>query len=240
MIYVAAGGRGSRIRAEFAELGMPDIPKHLLPTTPDGEETLLARAVADVASVGHEPCVLANEENRSEIVQALRHQTANIVTHTNGSALGPFSFTQFLSPGETGFSVAGDVYIDQPDWRGFMAAHDERRRPVSFLVGQRHVPIGGAVFELSVNGDMISGFSRALIEQDDAVRNIGMYAFTMTHDVHDILTHEADDLPERQDAIASLLIESGLVGAYMHRGNFFNINTLADYEELLEYTSRVM
>jgi NDP-sugar pyrophosphorylase family protein len=237
MIYVAAAGRGTRIKPAMAERGLFDLPKHLLPTGEPNGNTLLRRNVARALRVGPAVTVLSNQQNHALIERSVAGLNVAVCDRGGSSSLGPFSFTNLLEPGETGYSVAGDVFIDELDWEGFVEAHRQSERPITFLVGQAAVQPTAAVFEVSDEG-AITNFRRADAPQDQAYRNIGVYAFDMTPPVVEILhEHSVSGTTDLQDKTATALIAESFVGAHLHRGDFFNINTIADYDELLLYTA---
>lgn len=244
MIYVAAGGNGTRIRAGMNERGFRGIPKHLLPTGEPGGETLLSRNVARAKLSDAGVAVVVNDANRTQVDTELSRMglsDADVKRLVQQSQLGPFSFTSFIDSEQTSFSIAGDIYIDHLNWRYFKASHELNAavRPVSFLVGRASVGPQAAVFEVAEDG-AITDFYRSGEQQDDVFRNIGVYAFTMSPPVTEIMEqYTANNEPDQQDKIALDLISAGLVRAHEHPGKFFNINTIQDYDDLRAHTARM-
>lgn len=244
MIYVAAGGNGTRIRAGMNERGFCDIPKHLLPTGETGGETLLSRNVTRAKLSDTDVAVVVNDANRAQVDAELSRiglSDTAVERLVQQSQLGPFSFTSFIDPERTSFSIAGDIYIDHLNWRYFKASHEINStvRPVSFLVGRASVGPQAAVFEVAEDG-AIKDFYRTSEQQTNVLRNIGVYAFTMSPPVVEIMEqYTANNEPDQQDKIALDLISAGLVRAHEHPSKFFNINTIQDYDDLRAHTARM-
>ena len=237
VIHVAAAGNGTRMQPAIEAMGYGDLPKHLLPTGEDGGQTLVARAAEAALDSGHDVMVHANETNLHRIAAGVGHLAVPIVTDTMGSPIGPFSFTDHVAAGLTAASVAGDVFIERPDWAGFLASHEQSAYPVSFLVGRVNGYPSNAVFDINETDGRVERFRRLTAEEDGVLRNIGMYVFTMTEPVMDILDFYAGRQAGQEDQAATDLVREGLVRAHIHPERFFNINCRADYESLRGYTA---
>lgn len=243
MIYVAAGGNGTRISADIVERGLGNIPKHLLPTGEPGGETLLSRNVRHAVRSDTDVAVMTNKANH-DLIDAELTKTGlppSIARRiAQDSRFGPFSFTSIMKPSDTAYSIGGDIYIEDLDWHDFQSAHEatEIDKPVSFLVGRTSVGPQAAVFEVDESGS-ITDFYRPKRNEDNVNRNIGVYAFTLSPPVIEILDQYANRYePEQQDKIALDLIGNGLVRAHVHAGRFFNINAIQDYDDLRAHTAR--
>jgi len=237
VIHVAAAGNGTRMQTALEEMGFEGLPKHLLPTGEYHEQSLVGRNIAAALETSHEVILHANENNYPLLAAGIGHLAIPIITDTLGSPLGPFSFTDHIAAGHTGASVAGDVFIEHPNWTDFLTAHEASRYPVSFLVGRVSGYPTNAAFDVNKSDGKIERFYRLTDEEHDIYRNIGMYAFTKTAEVVDVLEFYADRSAGEEDKVATDLIREGLVRAHIHPDRFFNINCRTDYESLLNFTA---
>ncbi len=241
MIYVAAGGHGTRMAHSFEAQGITPRVKHTLETgnLNDPSETLVRRSAVDALMAGAAVTVIVNTDNSSQISDTLNGLPVDIVTETEPSPLGPFRFAREHGQAAetTTYSVAGDTYIESPDWASFIHTHEDSRKPVSFLVGRTAIQPTNAVFELDSDGELIR-FYRAEIPEDTGAKNVGMYAITLTEPVIEILDAHRHSAEDQGDVIANSFISEGLAGAVIYNGIFFNINTLDDYNDLLRHTAQ--
>jgi len=242
MIYVAAGGVGSRIRPKLVEAGFDNKPKHLLdvfPVNDERSESLVRLNTLSSLRSGGPVTVLTNCENSLQIQKELDDLECIVDDGTHNSPIGPFSFTQLEQPGSTSFSIAGDVYIEGLDWGRFKSFHETGNKPVTFLVGRAAAKKSGAVFEVNPDDNSVENFYRSEASDTVVTRNVGVYGFTLTEPVVEILEHYARSETESHDQVASDLISGGYVQAMFHEPVFYNINGIGDYLELLQHTSKL-
>lgn len=238
-VQIAAGGYGTRLRAEMDRLGYQDVPKHLLPTSPGGSETLLGRIVRQALSAPGEGKVTihANEQNCLQILDHPDIDTrAKVVVSRFDNSLGPFT-DHLQRSGQRTLGCAGDFYADF-SWEGFVASHDAAGYPVSFMVGRTVAVDGGATFDIADDGQ-ITALYRADRTAPSELINIGAYIFDADSMVLKILDEMTGlDTPSKEDVLVQRLIGGGLVGAYVIDGVPFNINTLETYQALLDFNAQ--
>ncbi len=230
-IHVAASGEGKRILPAMKELGFEGFPKHLLPTGEPEARSLLSRATENALDHTANVKVHVNRENRGVIAKHLSHLAVPIVVDQDERPLGPFTFAKSIPQGGSAASVAGDVFIDGLDWSSFLEAHTQHEYPVSFLVGRVNAGASNAVFDVAEVG-RVERFRRLTDTEDNVFRNIGVYAFTLTEPVVEILQRYERFTAGHEDQIVLDLVAGGLVRAHEHVGKFFNINGAADYEAM--------
>ncbi len=234
-IHVMAAGNGTRMRQEIERLGYGNLPKHLLPTGTPGGETLLLKNIDDALAASSDVALHANASNQDAIRRSVGHLTVPIILSEPGP-LGPFGFTDHIPKGEAAASVAGDVYIANPDWDDFLVTHRSSGYPVSLLVGMTDGYDTSAVFDLDPSDGRVDSFHRLTEPRTNVYRNIGMYAFTATPPVLEILQGYQNKPAGQQDLIMDDFVAQRLVRAHVHPDPFFNINNGSDYSDLLAYT----
>ena len=242
-IYLAASGYGTRMRGAMDAMGYAHVPKHLLPTGEQINQTLLGRNLRIAKASGERVLLLVNEQNRPAIMAHPDIDTDSVTTLTDQAAsapLGPFRFVEHARQQGYAYSAscAGDVYIEGFDWTAFLRHHRQSKHAMTFMVGRVAAGETSAVFD--IDDGSVRAFRRLERFEEDVYRNIGVYAVDMHSPAVDIMRSylSAGDSPglARQDEIAADLIGEGFVGAYLHEGTFFNINRPTDYEALLSHT----
>jgi NDP-sugar pyrophosphorylase family protein len=236
MIYVVAGGQGSRIREGIERAGLGDTPKHLLPVTEQPGDTLVRRSALSAITTGHSVQIITNPDNHNGIDDNTADLDCITDKNLSTSSLGPFCFTESMGIGETSFGVSGDVYIEDLDWVRFVERQEYGGRPVTFLVKKEESREAGAVFEIDEPTQNITNFHRTDKVGLSVYRNIGVYGFTMTREIKRLVDTHSRFARQSYDEFAVGLIACGLVQAQLHDGHFVNINTLDDYNELLTHT----
>lgn len=239
-IHLAAAGKGTRMKAAIEEMGYGDRPKHLLPTGEPNGVTLVERNLQLARAATDQVYVHVNAANKRLIQDAVAIEPGElVVVDPDESPLGPFTFTDIMGPDQTGASVAGDVFIDGLSWEHVIKEHLANPHPVSFLVAKQTAPPGSATFGIDHETGQIKKFERSQ-ETQKTLRNVGLYIFTLCPPVIELLeAYTAMPGAGHEDAFATELVAAGLVRAQMHHGAFFNINGMADYIHLRDYTATV-
>lgn len=233
-IYVAAAGYNTRLREDIERWGFGNLPKHLLPTTRGGSETLLGRIVRQALSApgGRKVTIVANDDNATAIMSHpdVPH-AAKVKVGDHDNSLGPFT-QPLIESGQRTLGCAGDFFADFT-WAEFLENHEKQGYPVSFMVGQTVAVDGGAAFDVAKDGQ-ITALRRADRTSASELINIGAYILDpddMVLKILDEMNHI--DTPSKEDVLVNRLILNGLTGAYQVNGNPFNINTAESYLALL-------
>jgi NDP-sugar pyrophosphorylase family protein len=235
-IHIAASGTGSRMGPAIEAMGFEGLPKHLLPTGDPSGETLIGRNLTLAENISNDVVVHVNSDNQAVIQSQLALPGHRLITDPEVRPLGPFTFATSINPGETAASVAGDVYLQECPWQAAVDNHSVTPEPITFLVGRVLAPAGSAVFALDNTGK-ITGFERPT-EPAFGYRNIGLYIFTLTPPVVELVEEYAGlSTPAMEDKFALDAIAAGLVRAQAYPGVFFNTNNGSDYAALQAHTS---
>ena len=244
-IVVAAAGESSRMMRSMQEAGMPAGPKHLLPAFADSDVTLLGSNLASALGSDLHVVLHVNQQNHNVIVShpdVRRFLTdVEVAVQPDIRPLGPFSFMTdpvlHGTEGDTHFSIAGDVFLEDFNWADFIASHESAAgTSMSLLAGVVDAPAQSAIFGVRPDGsNIITGFQRYDTPRRNVLRNVGVYAVRVTPELTEPVTRYLDaGEHEQSDPLFRELAEAGLARVIEHRGYFKNMNTLADYQEHLD------
>lgn len=232
-ITISAAGQGSRIRKAMDGMGFPsNMPKSLLPT--GNGETLLGRITRQAMEVGHVKLYVNYDHVRT--IGESSDMPADISLLINRNIYGPLGpiYLDLQYTGRRCFMAAGDFWADFR-WSEFIAFHERHDKPVSILVGPSVPTTEGARFNVASDGTVTSWERREKTTESDLI-NIGAYIIDPEKAVIRNIA-KLDSHDHKEDPFNNLMINDGLMAAYVLKDTAFNVNNGEVYKKLLAYTA---
>jgi NDP-sugar pyrophosphorylase family protein len=219
---ILAGGRGTRL-APYTSI----LPKPLMPV---GEHAILEILVDQLADQGLNDislCVGYLSHLIRAVFDSRPDRRASITYVQEESALGTAGPLR-LVPGleETFVAMNGDV-LTTLDFRALVRHHRESGNVFTVATHERTVKINyGVVYLDGQSGD--NGRVEVWEEKPEIASLVSMGIYVIEPRALDFIPHDRFDIP---DLIQALLAAGEPVGAFLHRGLWFDIGRHDDYEQ---------
>ncbi|XKT74998.1 MAG: NDP-sugar synthase [Patescibacteria group bacterium UBA2103] len=207
-----------------------DIPKHALPLSQDGSDSLLGRIIQNALSDFESVVIWASKVNASKIQDAIveTDQVTIKIDEVMSGPLGPA--IRSLENGERVFACAGD-HFSTHSWKAMEAFHEKKMFCASILVAHSSPFNDAATFQVQDDG-IISSWERKSRSGTADLINVGCYIFDPTPVLQEIFSQISW---HKEEKIFDSLIKMGLLGAYSSPEKGFNVNTVETYRSLIEH-----